>query len=323
MDNVVSPKKLYHHPVLLQETLEELAVAPKEGWIVDGTFGDGGHSSAIFEQRVDAYKANRLLSIDWDLSGYEALKSHKQPLPTELSKATTESTWVLVSDNFSHLKSILRDVSVKTAYGDKIAVLLLDLGISSRQLVQKQRGFSFTGSGKADMRMNPDMYAIAAYDLLNLLPYTKLTQLFRNTVGMPGPLGAKLTREIIAARYEKQFGHTDDIERLNTIAYNVVPIRANSRGRIHPATLLFLALRIAVNTELQNLQEILPVALEKLVQGGVMLVMTYHSGEEKVVTQFTTTNALKAEVISPSPRGIRGNPRARSAKLYVIKHAKR
>jgi len=323
MENTASPKKLYHRPVLLQETLEELAVVPKEGWIVDGTFGDGGHSSAIFEQRINAYKANRLLSIDWDLSGYEALKTHEQPLPTLLASATKDSTWVLVNDNFAHLKTMLRDVSNKTGYGDKIAALFLDLGISSRQLVQKQRGFSFTGSGKADMRMNPEMYAIAAYDLLNLLPYTKLTQLFRNTVGMPGPLGAKLTREIIAARYEKQFGHTDDIERLTNIAYNVVPIRANSRGRIHPATLLFLALRIAVNTELQNLQEILPIALEKLVQGGVMLVITYHSGEEDIVTQFTTANAMKAEVIAPSPREIRGNPRARSAKLYVIKRAKR
>lgn len=319
MSDSVSPKKLYHRPVLLKETLEEIALAPKTGWIVDGTFGDGGHSSAIYEQRIVNFKANRLLSIDWDLSGYNALLTHHKVMPTLLDEATTESTWVLASDNFAHLKNILRDADKKTAYGTDIAALLLDLGISSRQLVQKQRGFSFAGSGKADMRMNPEIYAIAAYDLLNLLPYTKLTQLFKETVGMPGPIAARLTRELLAEREQKMFGNSDDIQRLTEIAYKVEPIRSNSRGRIHPATLLFLALRIGVNTELQNLQEILPVAFSSLLEGGRLLVMTYHSGEEEIVIQFSQKLGIKAEMILPSPREVRGNPRARSAKLFIIK----
>jgi len=320
MNDATAPKKLYHTPVLLQEVLEEVASAPKEGWIVDTTFGDGGHSRAMYAQRVAQYGLNRLLSIDWDLSGFRALATHTAELPVLMVEASAESKWVLAEDNFAHLDSILKTVAQKTGYGDKIAAILFDLGISSRQLVQKQRGFSFTGMGKADMRMNPEVYAIAAYDLLNLLPYTKLTKMFRETVGMPGPLGAKLARELLAARETKLFGHADDISRLSDIAHKVVPIRAGSRGRIHPATLLFLALRIAVNTELQNLREVLPVAHSHLVAKGVMLVMTYHSGEEEVVSAFIAEHNVKAEIIVPSAREIRKNPRARSAKLFIIKH---
>ncbi|MCC7304389.1 16S rRNA (cytosine(1402)-N(4))-methyltransferase RsmH [bacterium] len=319
MSNSVISRKLYHRPVMLKETLEEIALVPTSGWIVDGTFGDGGHSSAIYEQRIVNFGANKLVSIDWDLSGYEAFKTHSKVIPTLLDESQSESTWILVNDNFSHLQKIVSELKRKTSHGTGIAAVLLDLGISSRQLVQKERGFSFTGTGRADMRMNPEMYAIAAYDLLNLLPYTKLTQLFKETVGMPGPVAARLTRELLAAREEKPFGNTRDVKRLNDIAYKVEPIRSNSRGRIHPATLLFLALRIAVNTELQNLQEVLPVAFANLVTGGRLLVMTYHSAEEEVVAQFSQLVRTKAEIIMPSPREIRSNPRARSAKLFVIK----
>lgn len=318
----LAAKKIYHKPVLLQETLDEIAVAPKQGWIVDGTFGDGGHSSAIFEKRVSAFDANRLLSIDWDFSGLEAFQTQGKSAPTLLESADSNSKWIIAKDNFAHLQQILESISKVTGYGNSIAAMLLDLGISSRQLVQKQRGFSFTGSGKADMRMSPDLYAVAAYDLLNLLTYKKMSSLFRDTVGMPGPLAAKLTHEILNARAEKAFGNTNDIKRLTDIAYKVVPIRANSKGRIHPATLLFLALRIAVNTELRNLQEVLPVAFSHLMPGGVLLVMTYHSAEEQVVNHFLQTVRAKAEIILPSAKEIRVNPRARSAKLYTIKHAK-
>jgi len=320
MESATAPKKLYHVPVLLQETLDEIALAPKEGWIVDCTFGDGGHSSAIFEKRISAYNVNKLLSIDCDLSGYEAMKTHGRPVPTLLDEAMEKTNWILANDNFSHLGAIVKSVAQKTGYTSKIAAVLLDLGISSRQLVQKQRGFSFMGNGKADMRMSPEIYAIAAYDLLNLLPYTKMTKMFRETVGMPGPLSAKLTRELLAAREQKSFGHSDDISRLTDIAHRVVPIRAHSQGRIHPATLLFLALRIAVNTELQNLREVLPVAFNLLVEGGVLLIMTYHSGEEEVTQAFIQEQKTKAEIIIPSAREIRKNPRARSAKLFIIKH---
>ena len=314
-----APKKLYHKPVMLREALEELAVVPKNGWIVDGTFGDGGHSSAIYHERIEKFASNKLLSIDWDLSGYEALSTHgSTEIPDLLKDSTEKSKWVLANENFANLKRILTEANTKTKYGMEMAAILLDLGISSRQLVQKQRGFSFTGKSKVDMRMNPEVYTIAAYDLLNLLPYTKMSAMFRNNVGMPGPIAAKLVREILAAREMKMFGHTDDVERLTNIAFKIVPIRTNSKGRIHPATLLFLALRIAVNTELQNLQEVLPEALFRLLKGGRMLIMTYHSGEEEVVNQFVSVNKVKAEIIVPSPREVRSNPRSRSAKLYVI-----
>lgn len=315
---VAKTKKLYHDPVLLQEVLDEVANAPQVGWIVDGTFGDGGHSKRIYAERVKKFGLNKLLSIDWDFSGFDALSSYNIDLPEVDAKNFNGKNWVLVKDNFAHIKQILREISNISTEDGKIAILLLDLGISSRQYVQKQRGFSFTGYGKVDMRMNPQMYQVAAYDLLNILPYTKLAQLFKNTVGMPPFMAAKLTKEIIAARTFKKFGNTDDIKRLNDIAYQVSPIRSSSRGKIHPSTLLFLALRIAVNTELSNLQEVLPDALHLLVSGGKLLVMTYHSGEEQVVNAFIAANKVKAEVIAPTPAEIRKNPRARSAKLFII-----
>jgi 16S rRNA (cytosine1402-N4)-methyltransferase len=319
MENEVQKtKKLYHDPVLLQEVLDEVASAPQIGWIVDGTFGDGGHSKRIFTERVKKFGLNKLLSIDWDFSGFDALSSYNIDLPEVDLEKFEGKNWILVKENFAHIKQILRNVSNISTEEGKIAVMLLDLGISSRQYVQKQRGFSFSGYGKVDMRMNPDMYKIAAYDLLNILPYTKLADLFKKAVGMPPFMAAKLAKEIIAARNYKAFGTTEDIKRLNDIAYQIVPIRASSKGRIHPATLLFLALRIAVNTELSNLQEVLPEAAQLLVPGGKLLVMTYHSGEEQVVNAFIATSRIKAEVIVPSPAEIRRNSRARSAKLFII-----
>lgn len=315
MNQVTTPKKLYHDPVLLREVLEEIALAPKEGWIVDGTFGDGGHSKRIYAQRVKELGLNSLLSVDWDFSGYTALSTHTGDLPVIDESMFATSRWVLIKDNFAHLESLLK----KVQGSKKLAVLLLDLGISSRQYVQKSRGFSFSGNGKVDMRMDADSYSVAAYDLLNILPYKKLSLLFRNAVGMNPATASILAKEIIIAREKRKFGNNQDISRLNEIAYHVMPLRAGSVGKIHPATLLFLALRIAVNTELHNLKEVLPVAYSNLLPSGKLLLMTYHSGEEQVVQQFLQTiSGKKAEVILPSPSEIRKNPRARSAKLYVV-----
>ncbi|WKZ23946.1 MAG: 16S rRNA (cytosine(1402)-N(4))-methyltransferase RsmH [Candidatus Dojkabacteria bacterium] len=318
MKSQTAPKKLYHRPVLLQEVIEELSVVPPNGWIIDGTFGDGGHSRAIYEKIIKPYKRNRLCSVDWDMSGYSALQSHEIELPSVLDEVTENTEWVMVSDNFANMRKYLPVVTKKTNTEMALSGLLLDLGISSRQLAQKKRGFSFHAEGKVDMRMDPEHYAVAAYDLLNILPYKKMSAMFRDTVGMPPGIAAKLTKEILIAREVKLFGNSDDINRLTNISHKVVPIRASSKGRIHPATLLFLALRISVNTELQNLQEVLPVAFSYLIPSGRLLLMTYHSGEEMVVESFARQNGIRVEVILPAPREVRGNPRARSAKLYII-----
>ncbi len=312
-----APKKIYHVPVMLKEVVEEFSLIPQNGWIVDGTFGDGGHSKEIFAKRVATFKSNKLLSIDWDFSGYEAFMTHEGEKPVLVEQLSAESKWVLIKDNFANLKYIAKDVAEKTGEEFKLAGMLLDLGISSRQYVQKQRGFSFSSDGKADMRMG-EVYKVAAYDLLNLLGYNKLVQMFEHTVGMPHALAAKLSHELVAERTRKPFGNNDDIARLNAIAYKTTPIRANSVGKIHPATLLFLALRIAVNTELQNIQDILPAALKYAIPGAKLLIMSYHSAEEQIVTEFVKNNKLHAEVLLPSKSEIVKNPRARSCKLTII-----
>lgn len=310
-----APKKLYHRPVMLPEVLNAFAALP-EGWVVDGTFGDGGHSKEIYSH---LHESHRLISVDWDFSGYTAFLTQEGPKPEKLDDAKKNSEWIIVKDNFAHIDSILKEVARKLGNKEiKFAGILLDLGISSRQFVQKQRGFSFTGHGKADMRMDPETYSVAAYDLLNALSYKKLSQLFQQTVGMNQVMAAKVAHEIVEVRETKLFGNTDDIQRLNEIAYKTVPIRGSSKGRIHPATLLFLALRVAVNSELQNLQEVLPAALSLLVPGGKIAVMSYHSAEEQIIQRFLTENKISAEVLLPSASEVKSNPRARSAKLFII-----
>jgi len=312
------PKKLYHVPVMLKECVDELIKIPTEGWIIDGTYGDGGHSRAIFDEILPKYPKLGLISIDWDFSGYDAKKTHEGEYPTELDDLDHKDRWVIAKDNFVNVVNVVKKSSDITDIKPQIAGMLLDLGISSRQYVQKERGFSFKGNTRADMRMNKELYAVAAYDLLNNLPYKGMKRMFMALVGMPEFMAAALSKEIILRREEHQFGNRDDIARLNDIAYKVKPIRKNSQGRIHPATLLFLALRIAVNTELQNIQEVLPNAYSIATRGTKFLIMTYHSSEEDVVESFLSNKGIKASYILPSPKEIRKNPRSRSAKLYVF-----
>lgn len=127
-----------------------------------------------------------------------------------------------------------------------------------------------------------------------------------------------MAKAIVSARDAQRFGNSNDVKRINAIASKIIPIRKGAVGRLHPATLVFLALRIAVNTELQNLVEALPAATDLIASHGKMLVMTYHSAEEKIVQNFVKENFLSVKKYLPTKNEVARNPRARSAKLFVI-----
>jgi 16S rRNA (cytosine1402-N4)-methyltransferase len=324
-EQTIAVKKI-HRPVLLKRTLLEAANLPKNAKqmiLIDGTMGDGGHSHAIFESFIKKSHDNYLISIDWDRKNYEFIRNFFPDYPEELKLTSREKKetrrWLYVQSNFAKLEEIVHSLAFQNDFKDYgVGFVLLDLGISSRQLANRERGFSFTNYSKLDMRMDPDTYSVTAYDLLNMLSINKLTDMFIKTVGIHKSTARELAKAIVAARENRPFGASDDIKRLNIIAEKVQPIRKSSVGKLHPSTLLFLALRIAVNTELQNLVDVLGASIRVVAKGGKILAMTYHSAEERIVQDFIKRFNLQVKKYLPSKNEIKGNPRARSAKLFVI-----
>ena len=322
--------KAVHKPVLLTQVKKQIESLSERSRFVDATLGDGGHSLMFLENFTPEF----LLSIDWDLQsirfvlssqlpkaknlGYHVILAEYDPIAKRLIEDHKDSgaegsgkRWYIVHSNFVYLDKILENLGVKN-----VDVVLFDLGVSSRQLEAKKRGFSFKDKGTLDMRMDPQTQQVKAYDLLNFLSQKELVRLFVETVKMPKSFASKLAEEIVALREERPFGDKDDIRRLNSIAYKIVPVRRGSRGRLHPATLVFLALRIAVNTELSNLSQALPIAFKVLNPGGLLIVIGFHSGEFDILDRFVADKNYK--IIVPSLREVAANPRSRSAKMYVI-----
>jgi len=298
-----------HTPVLLQEVLEGLAVRPG-GWYVDCTVGLGGHSRAILEA---SSPGGRLLGLDADP---QTLGQARLRLSEFGSRAR------LVCGNFSELAQIAQENGVLQANG-----ILMDLGLSSWQLADADRGFSFQQDGAVDMRFNPDKGDSAA-DLLNTLPESELAELIWKYGEEPE--SRRVARAIVAAR---------PIHRTSELA-EVVAGAIRKRGKIHPATRTFQALRIAVNRELESLEEALPQAAQLLAPGARLAVISFHSLEDRIVKTFFRNESrdcicppglpgcvcnhraivwmVSKKPITPGPREIAANPRARSAKLRIV-----
>ena len=285
---------LGHTPVLPEETIEALAVQPG-GRYIDCTLGGGGHAAAILEH---SSPGGQLLGIDADPEAMKAAKSRLQ--------AYSGST-VLVNQNFINLKAICTKYHFFPVHG-----ILFDLGLSSIQLNGNGRGFSFRHDGPLDMRLNPHQ-PITAADIVNTLSETELTRLIK-TFGEESR-GGRIAHFIVRQR---------PIKTTFELAEIVEQATGGRRGRIHPATRTFLALRIAVNQELDNLKSALEQAAGLLGLGGRLVVISYHSLEDRIVKQFTHQEAsgdnphlklINKKVITPSLAEIQFNPRSRSAKL--------
>lgn len=282
--------KKIHESVMVGEVLDSLhiknqALPAQAGKYIDATLGTGGHTEAI------ALKGGLVLGIERD------------PLMLKLAIERLEAcpTPKLVLGNFIEIDKISRKFNFSPVDG-----ILLDLGVTNLHLTNDNRGFSFTEPDNVlDMRMNPKIQGVTAYDLLNVLRKDQLEKLFDIT--MERSSSRWLSKQIIENRTIKSFKTTGDL-------LDICEGLKYQKSKLNKSTLPFLALRIAVNNELDNLVEVLPKAYSLLKPGGKLLVITFHSGEEKIVKDFDK----KSEVRVVSEEEVEKNPRARSAKLRII-----
>jgi 16S rRNA (cytosine1402-N4)-methyltransferase len=294
----------FHEPVLLKEVLEFLRVVPGEKYL-DATLGGGGHTAAILKS------GGILLSIDCDPEAIRAARSYL----ASACPPGKHSHWRLVSGNYKDLYQIAQKEKFLNVSG-----ILFDLGVSSHQLNQGERGFSFGQNGPLDMRMDPNLKVTAA-DLVNGLNKGELNELF--TKFGQEHHSRRLAEALVRARQIRPIKTTGE---LAAIINQVSP----HKGRLHPATRVFQALRIAVNDELNNLQKALPQATALLKPKGRLVVISYHSGEDRLVKRFCKEEAEKGHLkiltkkpVRPTAEEVERNPRSRSAKLRAAEKIKK
>jgi 16S rRNA (cytosine1402-N4)-methyltransferase len=304
-----------HTPVLLDEVLEWLQVKP-EGIYVDATAGAGGHSEAIAER----LSSGRLISLDRDGQALQIARER-------LSRFTNRVTFVQTA--FSKIAEAVQGLGIARVDG-----VLADLGVSSMQLDRPERGFSFREAGPLDMRMSggegtgeergegtgeergeggeEGKDTLTANEIVNRWPEKQLADLLYREAEEHD--SRRIARAIVKARPIRDTAH---------LATVVAGVRKQwGRQRLHPATKTFLALRIAVNRELEELGQFLYRAPATLNSGGRWVVLSYHSREDRLVkrafqdeAKAGTLRVLTKHVIIPSPAEQEANPRSRSAKL--------
>jgi len=269
---------------MLAECLEHLAV--KSGaWYVDGTFGAGGHARAILAA------GGRVLAIDRDAS------------VRRFAEDEDPERFRFVQGNFSDL-----DEHARAAGAFPVAGVLLDLGVSSMQLGEAERGFSFRRGGPLDMRMGDS--GPSAADLVNTASYEELAEIIFKYG--EERYSRRIARRIVEARQEAPITTTEALAETVRRAY------PPGHRRDHPARRTFQALRIAVNDELGALSGALNAAERVLAPGGRLVVLTYHSLEDRIVKRFIRGGALTPlhkKPLTPTEAELQTNPRARAAKL--------
>ena len=302
----------HHEPVMIKEVIASLLVS-KTGIYLDGTVGGAGHAYEILRQ-TDAF----LVGIDCDS---EALQAAEKKL-TEFG-----SRKILIKANFADLSSVLASLKI-----EKVDGILLDLGVSSHQLDEAQRGFSFNQEAPLDMRMDKDI-RLSAYDIVNSFAQSELEKIIR-TYGEEKMAG-RIARTISQKRQLKPIETTT---QLAAIVASSMPAKLKWQ-KIHPATRTFQAIRIAVNNELDNIKPAINDSIRVLKSGGRLCIISFHSLEDRLVkTEFrnlaggcdcpkdmpycvcqkkTDLKIITKKALLPSVSEIENNPRARSAKLRV------
>jgi 16S rRNA (cytosine1402-N4)-methyltransferase len=300
-----------HLPVLYQETINAL-YPHSPGKYVDGTIGAGGHAWGILEKSAPE---GRLLGLDVDPQALSITVHRLLP--------SFEGRFTLVQTSYINLADEIRRMG-----WDKVDGILLDLGVSSMQIDTPQRGFSFQSEGPLDMRLNPQAPQTAA-DLINTLSESDLAQIIWEYG--EEPLSRRFARAIVQSR---------PLQTTRQLADVLLRASGTKRGRIHPATRTFQAIRIALNEELTSLRNTLPSAINCLNQGGRLAVISFHSLEDRIVKQFfqresrdcicppeqpvcTCNHRATVKIITRHPVGageeeLRVNSRARSARLRVV-----
>ena len=297
-----------HRPVMVDEIVDLLGPVPA-GIIVDATIGGGGHSRAL----LLAHPQLSIIGLDRD------------PIAVEAGRTSLESFGPRAIVRHARFDDLQRELEAAGAHA--ISGALFDLGVSSPQLDRPERGFSYRESGPLDMRMNPDDRLTAA-DIVNRAPELELARLFRENG--EGKFGGRIARAIVQARPIETTVELADIVRA------AIPAATRRTGG-HPAKRVFQGIRIAVNGELDALRPALDAAINALVPGGRIVVLSYHSGEDKIVKgtfrdaetggcvcppglpcvcgAIPTLKLLNRSARRPAAAEVAENPRAESARL--------
>ncbi len=289
----------FHIPVMLAEVIDHLALVPGKV-IVDATIGTGGHSKAIAEHIIPG---GRLIGIDRD---EDSLAIARERL------LDFGSTCEFVHGSFSDIDKILEDLNIK-----KVDGVLFDLGLSSYQLDDPNRGFSFRNDGPLDMRFDRNSF-ISAYDLVNNLNEEELSSILR-TFGEER-FHNRIAHFLVEEREKHAIATTRE---LSDIVVRAVPARYR-HYRIHPATRTFQAVRIAVNRELEIIEAGITKAVELLNKGGRICVISFHSLEDRIakltfrkLAASGKINIVTVKPMVPKFSEIKLNPKSRSSKLRV------
>ena len=302
-----------HVSVLLQECIENLNIRP-DGVYVDGTLGLGGHSVEIASRLT----TGRLIGIDRDRSALARAGSRLSPYADRIT---------LVHGNFSDAAAILDELGIPGADG-----MLFDLGVSSPQLDEAQRGFSYMQDAPLDMRMD-DSAPLSAYEVVNTWSEERLNRILWDYG--EERCARRITAAILAARAQKPIESTLELVELIRSAMPAAALREKQ----HPAKRSFQAIRIAVNDELGEVERMMDSAPDKLNPGGRLCVISFHSLEDRIVKNgiarrekgctcpreapvctcgfVQTLRSVSRKPILPSAEEIESNPRSRSAKLRV------
>lgn len=306
--------EFHHISVLLNECIDNLNIRP-DGIYVDGTMGGGGHSLEIAKRLI----TGRLICIDQDPNAHEAAGKRLAEYKDRIT---------FVRDNFGNIANILDSLGI-----EKIDGMLLDIGVSSHQLDEAERGFSYQQDAPLDMRMNPDR-PFSAYDVVNGYDEDELDRVIF-TYGEER-WARRIAQFIVKERENKPIETTGE---LVDIIKKAVPKGARKDGP-HPAKRTFQAIRIEVNGELEVLQRAIDDVAARLAVGGRLCIITFHSLEDRIVKeafrkqenpcicppQFPVCvcgkkplgRVITRKPILPSKEELEGNPRSRSAKLRVL-----
>lgn len=305
---MIAAVEFAHTPVLLDEVVDLLAEVPA-GTVVDGTLGAGGHAAAVLDRRPDLH----LVGVDRDPTARAAASERLAPH----------------GDRVEIVAATSADGLARTAAAGTITGVLLDLGVSSPQIDLSDRGFSYRVDGPLDMRMDPTSGPTAA-ELLDGLDEHELTRLLRDLADEPH--ARRIARAVLAAR------PITTTARLADVVRDAVPAAVRRRG--DPAKRTFQALRIAVNDELGSLERTIDLALDVIAPGGRIVVIAYHSGEDRIVKDrfrqvsdptrglprhlpipadaHARFRTLTRRAITPGDEELVANPRSASARLRAV-----
>ncbi len=292
-----------HKTVLLQETIDGLNLNTKTGVVVDGTFGGGGHSALVCKN----FPKIKVLALDQDNGAWGKAVNKFQGLNCDIS---------FVNSNFRNIDKALKEAGLEAIDG-----LILDLGLSSDQLDNSGRGFSFMKDETLHMTMkeNPGEEDVTAYDVVNTWSEENLANIIYGYGGEH--FSRRIAKGIVDARHQKKLETTFDLVKVIEAS---VPGKYKN-GRINCATKTFQAIRIAVNDELGALEEVLNKGFELLNSKGRISVISFHSLEDRIVKRFFKNKVdegkailINKKPIVPSAGEVKTNPRSRSAKLRVI-----